>query len=76
MAELAEYVRLASGGGPPPLPVLSSEWGYTSCGPGECTDETNVPHVVQGKFLARMMLSQTLAGAPYSMCVGTDVGGG
>ena len=69
MGELAEYVRLAAGpsGPSPPLTILSSEWGYTSCEPGECNDETNVLHMVQGKYLARMLLSQTYFGAPYSM---------
>lgn len=50
-----------------PLPVLSSEWGYTSAAPAGCDPASNavVTPMDQGKFLSRMFLTGTLIGAPF-----------
>lgn len=77
MRELSDYVWQASGGLagpgggglPAPLPVASSEWGYTSASPAGCDPASNAVALFadQGKFLARMMLSQTMLASPYSI---------
>ena len=71
MNELADYLFQSSGSGKgtlsAPPTVVSSEWGYVSCPPGDCTDETNVNIMTQGKFVARMQLTQTLNLAPFNI---------
>jgi hypothetical protein len=71
MSQLSDYLYQSSGSGKgtlstPPM-IVSSEWGYVSCPPGECNDETNVNLMTQGKFIARMQLSQTMVGAAFSI---------
>jgi hypothetical protein len=48
------------------MPMLSGEWGYTTAGP-PCAYGNRVTEVQQAAYLARMWLSNTLAGAAVSI---------
>jgi hypothetical protein len=48
------------------MPMLSGEWGYTTAVP-PCTYSNRVDPTTQAAYLARMWLSNTMAGVPVSI---------
>jgi polysaccharide biosynthesis protein PslG len=51
------------------IPILDGEWGYTSA-TSACTYGNRVDEITQGKYVARMWLVSTLAGA--QICISYD----
>ena len=66
-ARMRALIRKYAPAGEGDLPIVSSEWGYTSAGPPGCTAGNRASEVAQGYYLARMWLANLLSNVSISI---------